>query len=101
MDFFAFFGQPPSLSRARTCRFSVLSSSDMPPDKKWMPGTAGGMERRIVRTVYLATCVVGQRGSSGSGISLRVSCPGQGMGLAGRAQLRTCWACMPFARLSV
>jgi len=39
----------------RACRLRVLSSSLMPPDRKWMPGTAGGMVRCIVRTVYLAT----------------------------------------------
>lgn len=33
----------------------VLSSSLMPPDRKWMPGTAAGMVRSIVRVVYLAT----------------------------------------------
>lgn len=30
--------QPPL-----ACRLSVLSSSLMPPDRKWMPGTEGGM----------------------------------------------------------
>ena len=45
-----------------TCRLRVDSSSLMPPLRKWMPGTAGGMLRNIVRTVYLAT-------SSGGGVA--------------------------------
>ncbi len=46
---------------ALTCRLRVDSSSLMPPLRKWMPGTAGGMLRSIVRAVYLAT-------SSGAGV---------------------------------
>ena len=35
----------------------MLSSSLMPPDRKWMPGTAGGTELSMVCTVNLATSV--------------------------------------------
>ena len=45
----------------RACKLSVLSSSLIPPDKKWIPGTAGGMVLSIVLTVYFAT-------SSGDGV---------------------------------
>ena len=48
----------------RTCKLRVDSSSLMPPLRKWMPGTAGGMLRSIVRTVYLATSCGGGVGTS-------------------------------------
>ena len=48
----------------RACRLRVDSSSLMPPLRKWIPGTAAGMERSIVRTVYLATSAGGGVGTS-------------------------------------
>jgi hypothetical protein len=64
--------QPPLLPLRRTscsaCRLSVDSSSDMPPDRKWMPGTAGGMERSMVRVVY---CREGTAGRRGEGVERR------------------------------
>lgn len=53
--------RPP---RAFTCRLRVDSSSLMPPERKWMPGTAGGMLRSIVRTVCFATSCGGGVGTS-------------------------------------
>ena len=50
-----------------TWRLRVDSSSLMPPERKWMPGTAGGMLRSIVRTVYLATSCGGGVGTSRPG----------------------------------
>ena len=38
-----------------TCKLRVDSSSLIPPERKWMPGTAGGTQRIIVRTVKRAT----------------------------------------------
>ena len=50
-----------------TWRLRVDSSSLMPPERKWMPGTAGGMLRSIVRTVNLATSCGGGVGTSRPG----------------------------------
>jgi hypothetical protein len=51
----------------RACRLTVDSSSDMPPERKWMPGTAGGMLRIIVRTVNFATSSGDATGASRPG----------------------------------
>lgn len=39
----------------KCCRFRVASSSDMPPDRKWMPGTAAGTPLSMVWVVQWAT----------------------------------------------
>jgi hypothetical protein len=39
----------------------------MPPERKWMPGTAGGMVRFITCTVYLATSSFEAMGASRPG----------------------------------
>ena len=53
-----------NVDQKHTCRLRVDSSSLMPPLRKCMPGTAGGMLRSIVRTVYLATSSGGGVGTS-------------------------------------
>ena len=40
------------------CSASDASSSDMPPERNVMPGTAGGTVRESVRTVRTATSVM-------------------------------------------
>lgn len=66
---------------ALTCsawRFRVASSSDMPPDRKWMPGTEEGTVRRMVCTVYLATSWGLALGASKPGIQTAGTSPSAG-----------------------
>src|SRR6516165_8568773 len=52
-------GSSPSLLIASRC--AVASSSDCPPDKNAMPGTAAGTQSLSMRTVFSATSAIDAR----------------------------------------
>ena len=82
----------------RACRLRVLSSALMPPERKWIPGTAPGMVRSMVRTVYFATSSGEAEGASrpaGRQSSLIAS---EGLTSEAASPAKDCyplWPCLP------
>lgn len=77
-------------------RLRVDSSSLMPPDRKWIPGTAGGMERAMVRTVYCGSRFARLPGVGGCLLRVVVGC-GCWLGME-RGMLRMMYCTNRFAR---